>query len=43
VSITLLAAKLPIVPDKDSPVYTAKQLARLYCGIKKNEYQADHA
>jgi hypothetical protein len=24
------AAKLPIIPDEDSPVYTAEQLARLY-------------
>jgi hypothetical protein len=24
------AAKLPVVPDEDSPVYTAEQLACLY-------------
>jgi hypothetical protein len=24
------AAKLPVVPDEDCPVYTAKQLAYLY-------------
>jgi hypothetical protein len=29
------AAKLPIVPDEDSPVYTAEQLACLYAESKK--------
>jgi uncharacterized protein (DUF4415 family) len=29
------AARLPIVPDEDSSVYTAKQLARLYAESKK--------
>jgi uncharacterized protein (DUF4415 family) len=29
------AAKLPVVPDKDSPVYTARQLACLYAESKR--------
>jgi uncharacterized protein (DUF4415 family) len=29
------AAKLPVVPDEDSPVYTAEQLACLYAEAKK--------
>jgi uncharacterized protein (DUF4415 family) len=29
------AAKLPIVPDEDSPVYTGEQLARLYAESKR--------
>ena len=29
------AAKMPVVADKDSPVYTAKQLANLYQESKK--------
>jgi uncharacterized protein (DUF4415 family) len=29
------AVKLPIVPDEDSPVYTAKQLAFLYAESKR--------
>jgi len=29
------AAKMPIVPDKDSPVYTSKQLSYLYLEAKK--------
>jgi len=29
------AAKIPIIPDKDSPVYSAKQLANLYLESKK--------
>jgi len=29
------AAKMPITPDKDSPVYTLEQLAHLYSESKK--------
>ena len=29
------AAKMPVVPDKDSPVYTSKQLAYLYSESKR--------
>jgi uncharacterized protein (DUF4415 family) len=29
------AAHKPIIPDKDSPVYTSKQLAHLYLQAKK--------
>jgi uncharacterized protein (DUF4415 family) len=29
------AAKRPIIPDKDSPVYTSKQLSYLYLEAKK--------
>jgi uncharacterized protein (DUF4415 family) len=29
------ATKMPIVPDKDSPVYTSKQLSFLYLEAKK--------
>ena len=29
------AAKMPIVPDEDSPVYTTKQLAYLYLESKR--------
>jgi uncharacterized protein (DUF4415 family) len=29
------AAKMPIIPDEDCPVYTSAQLARLYLELKK--------